>query len=174
MHNKCAWIILKPTISVPITPGPWKNSSTKLVLGAQKLGDLWSRWQTWMQAYFMKRLSPYFSKFNVCTNHLVNLWKCRFWYCSFWGCLKFCISSKLLGDVRAILCGLHSATCAPLPGGLHPVLHLASLLGHCHPWAPSLSRQVSVMWSGWPPAPLRRDSSAGVRAARRLRNPRSR
>ena len=109
VHNTCAWIILKPTIPVPITPGPWKNSSTKLVLGAQKLGDLWSRWQTWMQAYFMKRLSPYFSKFNVCTNHLVNLWKCRFWYCSFGGCLKFCISSKLLGDVRAILCGLHSA-----------------------------------------------------------------
>lgn len=46
--------------------------------------------------------------------------------------------------------------CSPARG-LQPVPHLASLLGHHHPWAPSLSRQVSVMRSGGPPVPLRRE-----------------
>ena len=43
----------------------------------------------------------------------------------------------------------------PPARGLQPVPHLASLLGHCHPWAPSLSRQVSVTRSGWPPVPVK-------------------
>lgn len=92
----------------------WAEGSSTSFMVLRKLSLLplhWegqSTWQTWIQAYFMKRLSPHFSNFNVHKNYLETMLKSRLWHSSPWSFLNPCISNKLPGDNRALLYRAHS------------------------------------------------------------------